>query len=222
MSGLYASSCKIKVDIVCKVHGEFTQKPNDHLSGHGCPKCCFENNGILKKNKHALNYINIANNVHNNIYNYSMLNYVDSENKITIICPIHGKFTQYPQEHLRGSGCQKCNMSKGELNIIKILEKNSINYITQKKFDNCVNKRKLPFDFYLPDYNICIEFDGIQHYKPVKFTNYSKEKSIRMLEYIKTNDMIKNNFCSSHNITLIRISYLDENIEMKILKYFKS
>ena len=200
---------KIKLIILCPIHGKFEQTPNDHLSGHGCPNCSSEKNGKLKRDKRASNYIVNANKIHNNKYDYSALNYIDSKNKIIINCPIHGDFNQYPQEHIQGYGCPKCKISKGELSIIKILEEHSIEYINQKRFDGCINKRKLPFDFYLPDYNICIEFDGVQHFEPVKFRNYSDEKSLSLFEYIKHNDSIKNNYCLSNNIKLFRISHND-------------
>ena len=81
---------------------------------------------------------------------------------------------------------------------------------TQEVFDGCKYKRNLPFDFYLPELNICIEFDGKQHYTPIKFfggdDNYKKQK-IR--------DNIKNEYCIKNNIKLFRIKY-DENIEEKI------
>ncbi len=63
-------------------------------------------------------------------------------------------------------GCQ--NISHGEFYIKTILEENNIKFEPQYKFDNCKNKFKLPFDFYLPDYNMCIEYDGLQHYRPIE------------------------------------------------------
>lgn len=90
------------ITIVCPIHGEFKQKPNDHLSGNGCSKC----GKVFKYN--TLSFIEQANNVHNNLYNYSNVNYIDSHTKVNIICKIHGMFEQTPNSHLSGSGCNEC------------------------------------------------------------------------------------------------------------------
>ena len=80
-----------------------------------------------------------------------------------------------------------------------------------KRFKQCKNKRQLPFDFYLPDYNICIEFDGRQHYKSIEYFGGEKH-----LEYVQYNDKIKTEYCLNNNINLIRIKY-DENINKKLI-----
>lgn len=95
----YVSS-KTKVCIICPIHGEFWQKPNGHLSGDGCKKC---------GNSYTLNdFIKKATFIHKNKYDYSKVVYVDSKTKVTIICPVHGEFTQIPADHLRNRGCVLC------------------------------------------------------------------------------------------------------------------
>jgi len=90
--------------------------------------------------------------------------------KIKIICKNHGEFTTTPNNHLRGSGCPSCGQSKGEDRIQKLLEENNIKFIKQHRFPDCKNIKPLSFDFYLLEYNTCIEFDGIQHFEPrIKF-----------------------------------------------------
>jgi very-short-patch-repair endonuclease len=85
--------------------------------------------------------------------------------------------------------------------------------IEQKCFEDCKDKRVLPFDFYLEDYNILIEYDGELHYKESRYKN-SQDK----LNIIKNHDNIKNNYCKENNIKLIRIPYTEfDNIE-NILK----
>ena len=93
--------------------------------------------------------------------------------------------------------------------INKLLEENNIKFETQKKFNNCKFKYKLAFDFYLIDFNILIEYDGIQHYKPVE--QFGGEKS---LKYLQNNDNIKTKYCIDNNIELIRIKYNDKLIHM--------
>jgi hypothetical protein len=146
---------------------------------------------------------------HNNFYNYDLTIYQGRKKSIIIICPIHGSFSQIASDHLYcGCGCQKCNRSKGEIKIESILEKLNINFITQYKFHNCKNKNKLPFDFYLPEFNCCIEYDGEFHFIDMGFNN---------LVETKMNDDIKSNFCQSNSINLIRINYNEFNEIEKIL-----
>jgi len=194
-----------KVKIICPVHGIFVQKPNNHLQGQGCPKC----NGGIKKNKEY--FIKKSKEVHNK-YDYSLVEYINMRTDVKIICPEHGVFEQRPSHHIVGIGCPFCKESKGEKDIEKFLLKNEIEYTRQKKFDGCVNKRKLPFDFYLPELNMCIEFDGRQHFEPIEYFGGDEH-----LEYIKTNDFIKTTFCHDNGIRLLRIKYSD-NILEKIKK----
>ena len=109
--------------------------------------------------------------------------------------------------HTHSCGCVK---SKGEMFIKNFLTQNNINFICQKSFEKCVNpktNKKLYFDFYLPDYNTCIEYDGIQHYKYTESGWNTKEK----FEETKYRDNIKNKFCKDNNIKLLRIPYAKQN-----------
>jgi predicted RNA-binding Zn-ribbon protein involved in translation (DUF1610 family) len=110
-----------------------------------------------------------------------------------------------PTNLLRGFGCPKCNESKGERKISEFLNKNNIKFISQYKFVDCISKRKLPFDFYLSEYNICIEYDGELHSQIHRFIE--KEIAIKKLEEQKERDLIKTNYCKDNKIKLIRVSY---------------
>lgn len=112
-----------------------------------------------------------------------------------------------PSNFLAYHSCIFCSpKSRGEDEVAKVLDKININYTKEKRFHDCKNKRMLPFDFYLYNHNIAIEYDGIQHFKPS-----FNEKEFRN---IKINDEIKNKYCEEKNINLIRIPYWDfENIE---------
>jgi very-short-patch-repair endonuclease len=96
-------------------------------------------------------------------------------------------------------------VSKGEKQILLYLTKYNINYIKEKFFNNCLSPKgnKLRFDFYLPDYNLLIEFDGQHHYKPVNKYNRAK----RTHKQTVINDQIKNQFVLDNNINLLRIPY---------------
>ena len=90
-----------KVCIICPEHGEFWQRPGDHLSGKGCPKC-------IGRNKTTEEFIEQAKKVHGGRYSYNKVEYNGACVKVCIICPEHGEFWQTPDSHLRGSGCPKC------------------------------------------------------------------------------------------------------------------
>lgn len=149
--------------------------------------------------------------IHKNKYDYSLVDYTTTETKIKIICHEHGIFEQIPVSHLQGKGCKSCiKKSKGELKIASILSDKKIKYEKEYTYDNCRNINPLPFDFYLPEYNILIEYDGKQHFEAIDYFG-----GISGLEYRQLNDKIKNEYCDSNNIKLIRIRY-DENISKKL------
>ena len=106
------------------------------------------------------------------------------------------------------TSCGLCgHKSKGEMLIAQYLDLMDIKYIREYKIDNCKDKRALPFDFYLPDYNLCIEYNGIQHYQEC---GWGKDK----LSYTQEHDKIKKEYCLNNNIQLLIISYLEQdNIE---------
>lgn len=118
----------------------------------------------------------------------------------------------------RGQGCPKCRKSSNGENRIRIfLKNNKIKFEEQKKFDGCKYKRKLPFDFYLPKYNSCIEFNGEQHYKEVRDNFFGKKYNLK--ERIMK-DEIKISFCKENNIPLLIIPYFDmKNIEKNISNF---
>lgn len=196
---------KIKIDIICLSHGIFKQIPNAHLNGQGCLKCnCLSTEEIILK----------AKKIHGDRYDYSKVNYKNINEKIEIICLKHGVFEQDYYVHLRGCGCPICSLSRGELKIKTFFDKNKISYICQYKFENCKNINTLSFDFYLIGNNICIEYDGEQHFKSINFFG-GEEKLIST----KENDQIKTDYCLNNNIKLIRIPYWDfKNIEQILEK----
>lgn len=155
-------------------------------------------------------------------YKYpTLINYISSNDKLDIICPIHGNFQQsFINHYYKGHGCEKCGnnkLSKGEKNIEEILLNNNIEYIREESFDGCINpktNRKLLFDFYLPKYNLCIEYDGKQHF--IDNTFFTKRSG--SLKSLQERDRIKNQYCEDNNINLIRISYLNFSNIKKILK----
>jgi hypothetical protein len=208
-----------KVQIICPKHGIFEQQPNNHLFGQRCIKCMGDN--VRKARKFSVeNWIDIFKKTHNDRYDYSLVKKFNGSgmlNKVIIICPKHGEFLMRPQSHSKGVNCPHCNISKGEDEIEKYLIKNKIKYTTQYTFIDCINpktSKKLPFDFYLPNTNIIIEYQGEQHYKK---TGYF-EKRAGGLEGLQYRDNLKREYCQNNGIKFIEISYKDFNNIKQILK----
>jgi very-short-patch-repair endonuclease len=198
-----------KVKIICPSHGEFLSTPTNHLNGNGCTECTkYE---LRKNNK--LKFIEKSNFKHNNKYDYSLVEYISDKLKVKIICTSHGYFEQQPNTHLNGVGCPSCKSSKGELRIWNYFIKNNIYFIKEHKFDECFYKKNLSFDFYLPEHNTCVEFDGKQHFKPINFFG-----GVKKFNNIKIRDAIKDKFCLDNNIKIIRIPYNKYTEIEKILK----
>lgn len=101
---------------------------------------------------------------------------------------------------IRSCGC--ISRTNGEIYVKDILDELQVDYIMQYKFDDCRNKLPLPFDFYLPKFNTCIEYDGQQHFEVVDF--FGGEKGF---EKRKHNDKIKDEYCKNNNIQLLRLPY---------------
>jgi very-short-patch-repair endonuclease len=194
---------KSKVDIICPNHGIFRQSPNMHISKKsGCPKC-------YGRDRDNSDFIKIANKYHSNKYDYSDVIYKDAHGKVNIICPEHGTFKMSYNSHItKGYGCPFCSETSGESKVKSFLIDNNIKFQYQKKFKDCKYIKILSFDFYLPDMNLIIEYDGRQHFMPIWGGDY--EFSI-----IKKRDQIKNQYCKDNNIDIIRIKY-DDNIHDKL------
>jgi uncharacterized C2H2 Zn-finger protein len=182
------------VKIICPEHGVFEQRPKDHLLGKKCKKC----SGVYMDTEY---FIEKANKIHGFIYSYDRTIFKKASSKVILTCEKHGDFEQTPNSHLNGSGCPICRESKGEKNIRNLLIRNNINFIRQHKFKDCINVKPLLFDFYLPEHNICIEFNGEQHYKSFNFFG-GNDKLIKT----QKNDSIKYDYCKNNNINLLIIN----------------
>ncbi len=101
-------NCKDKVKIICPIHGVFELIADNHVRRDGCSMCNYKNR--LENNK--ANFIQKANKIHNNIFDYSKVNYINNHTKVIITCKNHGDFIQSPQHHLIANGCNKCKEIK--------------------------------------------------------------------------------------------------------------
>ena len=185
------------VTMTCKKHGDFVVNATSHLNGVSHCNLCSS------RKKWDFDYfIENANKIHNNKYKYDKSTYVNSAAKTKITCEKHGDFWQLPESHIRGMcGCPTCRESKGEVATSVFLTENNIEYVRHKKFDDCRHIHVLEYDFYLPELNLCIEYDGIQHFEPRERFGGQAE-----FEKIQIRDGIKNKYCENNNIQLVRIS----------------
>jgi very-short-patch-repair endonuclease len=188
----------------------YEQTPSQHL------KCSVENTKY-NLGKTTEQFINESNIVHDFKYTYENTNYIKANLKLIINCDYHGEFSQRAQDHLNGVGCPTCCESKGEKLIAKFLKAHNIKFERQKIFNDCRNILPLPFDFYIEKFRMCIEFDGIQHFEPLKFFGGTDK-----FDKLQVNDKIKNNYCEDNYIDLVRIKYDQlDNIENYLNDVFK-
>lgn len=190
-----------KIKMKCKKCGyEFMQDPYHHIKRkQGCPKC----SGNVKYTQEQ--WIKEATKKHNGFYDYSLVEYKNQNGLVKIICPKHGVFQQLAKHHLNYGNCPMCLETSGEMSVRLFLERKNIEYIYQYKDDKCVYKGVLSFDFYLPKYNLVIEYQGIQHYVQKAFG-----KTIEEFIEQQKRDQIKRDFCKKNGIREIEISYLQD------------
>lgn len=204
-------NAKKPICITCPKHGDFWQTPDNHIRGQGCKLCA--NNAFKKmyKKEQAL-FISKAIEIHGNKYDYSLVDYVNNKTAVKIICLIHGIFMQPPITHYK-SGCPKCCSSHGEEKILNYLNNKDLKFFKEYKFDDLFDKRRLSFDFYLPEYKLLIEYNGIQHYKNV----FNKQRKKLLLQ--KHHDWLKRKYAKENGYRLLTIPYWEyDNIENIIME----
>jgi len=213
----YISNIKKVIFICNNGHPNFKQTPKQHLkTKNPCPVC--SNRERITKTR----FVDESNDIHDFLYDYSKVcinKKSNNRSKVIIKCFKHGYFNQMIHKHLGGQGCPDCRKSKGELHIKKILKRSDIKFVQQFKFYDCRYINPLSFDFKIVDMDICIEFDGEQHFNPIKRWGGSDNLNI-----IRLRDSIKTKYCRKNGIKLYRISYKDNIIyKMKnIIKQIKS
>ena len=200
-----------KVCIICPEHGEFWQTPSNHLSGHECPICAQEKR-LEKRSDDKNVFIEKARKIHGDKYDYSKVDYINSETKVCIICPEHGEFWIRPGNHINSKiGCPVCSESHLEKEVRTMLKNAGIELEGQKTFEWLRYENPLVLDFYLPEYNIAIECQGVQHYQPVGFGCKSEEKIHEMFELVIDRDRVKKQLCEEHGVKILY--YTKENVD---------
>ena len=198
----------------CKIHDyTFSTIPQRLLIGCGCYYCGIEK--VVKHNTLSQEeFIKKAYEANPDVEVVSK--YTGYHNKITLRCKkcLYEWTTTAGSFLATGTKCRKCSYTyKGEDQVIDALNNFGLSFIHQYKFEDCKDKKQLPFDFYVEKYNLCIEFDGIQHYEP----RFGEDNFIKTKEH----DKIKDEYCDNNNIHLLRIPYwesshIPEIIENKI------
>lgn len=201
------------VCIICPEHGEFWQTPYKHIKrAQGCPVCGKIQKGLSKRLT-LTEFIARSKNIHGDNYNYSLAKYQGIDTPVKIICPKHGEFLQTPYIHMKGCGCPSCNSSRLEILVEDYLKHNNIKYVKQKTFKWLHYIKPLHLDFFLPEYNISIECQGVQHFMPIDFAGLGKEWAEESFKRIKERDNVKKQLCEKHNLPLFYVNYDEDYIE---------
>ena len=199
---------KTKIEHECLICGnKWNVCPDNMLHApNGCPHCgkreLLNQEILINKVKEIDESIEVVS------------DYIDTQTKIDFRCKRCGEVWQAkPNNILNGRGCPICKapLSKGEKAIEKLLKEKGAKYIREFIFKDCKDITYLPFDFYLPDHNICIEYDGQQHYAPVRFGGISQERAEANFAKVRFHDRLKTEYCQRNGIKLTRIPYYDFN-----------
>ena len=200
------------VSYICPKHGQKTTTMDNLLHGHICSECSYETrfDTMRLTTEHVDSVVSS--------YGDTWLNPSEYKNYATmnlhIRCKCGNEFTTSFANFSRAgvTRCITCSSkeSSGEVIIREFLEENKIEYVFNKRFQDCRDKKPLPFDFYLPDYNMCIEFDGQHHYQELPdWTD---------LEIVQRHDQIKDAYCQANGIRILRIPYYKGHYIISILK----
>ena len=184
-----------KVIIICPVHEEFEQRPQEHWR-YGCEDCGYIQGGLSNRLGTA-NFIEKAIEVHGNFYGYSDVEYSTNSVPVSITCETHGSFDQAPSSHLQGAGCPSCK-NKSEGKILRYLREF---LIVEHQF----RLEKLAYDFYLPEYNLIIERDGEQHYTVV--AAWSKTDHETQMQIQQGKDRKRTDVAKAHGFKIARLPY---------------
>ena len=203
----------------CEIHKIlFNTRPANAIRGHGCYRC--HNEKLPQRQpKSEEQYISDLAKIHPNIILKGQ--YINSTTPTLHECTIHQfEWTPYPNNLLAGKGCPKCNESQGEKQITSWFYQHNILNTSQKRFRDCRDINTLPFDFYVPELNMCIEYQGEQHYHPINFGGISDEEAYNNFLITQKHDKIKSEYCIKNNIQLICIPYwedVDEYLNKNLL-----
>ena len=202
----------MKIIYICPKHGRQETELRLLSMGCGCPECGEERKS--ENMKLDVDYVkSIIESINGNVW-LNPNEYVGyGINNLEIMCRCGNTYTTSLSSYIHWNviRCPRCSQkeSKAETRIKNFLNYHNIIFKQERSFKDCKDIHALPFDFYLPDYNCCIEYNGKQHYEPVEYFGGNEDFIIR-----QKHDKIKSNYCNKNNIKLICIPYWEEdNIE---------
>lgn len=208
---------------LCPIHGEQTILWANFKKGAGCRKCADEDNSLKMRQE---TWEKICEYFQHSEYELlSTFNeYVGANiSCLRCSCKKHGEFNISWTNLNKFEGCPICNSSAGERRIFAFLKNNNLQFQHPYRFDDLIGMggKKLSYDFYLPDYNLLIEYQGQQHQEPVSFNNCtSDETAKRNFKRQIEHDERKKNYANHNNYSLLEIWYYDfNNIENILNKY---
>ena len=199
---------KTEIIIVCQIHGAFKQSPTRHLSSeYGCTQC-----GLERNRSSTDEFIKKAIDIHGNKYEYSKINYINSQTQVIITCERHGDFEQKPSQHLKGSGCQKCassGYSAAAIKWLKYIEKKE--NITIQHAENggeyIISNSNYKADGYCETNNTIYEFNGCFYHGCPECFDQDDINSVckKSNEQLYNSTLKKEDFIRSQGYNLITI-----------------
>ena len=206
------------IKILCHKHGYFMQKVSIHMQGKGCPDCGYEKRRVNQFLQQSEIYSRLKE-LHGDLFIYPPNLGLELRGEVPIICREHGVFHQSLRAHLDGNGCSQCSQSLGARRVSHWLNEHEISYEVEAQIP--AGKKGLPLraDFFLPEHNMYIEYDGEQHFKPIAFFGMDEKTSISVFNEQKERDLAKENWILDNGFELLRIRF-DQNVELELEKYF--
>lgn len=208
---------KTKISFDCEEHGVFNQTPTQFIVACGCKECAYKKRTEDEKLRLTDKFFKRAQKTHPEL-DFSKSIYIDTHTEIDFECKTHGKQSNYPMYIIQGTGCKKCSpKSKGEETVAKWLDTYKIKYVREHKFDDLRGLGGLPlrFDFYFPETNTLIEFDGAQHFsEPSGKWKYTHNT-------LKEHDKLKERYCYEKGFDLFRIPYFKQKRILDILLHLR-
>lgn len=208
------------IGIICPKHGTISITSDSHVNAKAGCNICKVDKITAHTRSNGADFAIKANNVHKFVYNYEQVVYQNAKTAVSVVCHKHGAFEITPDLHLRGTGCSKCTANKPVSKIVNRLEADGIRCVTEKTFADCISPlgNRLRFDVYLPDYNMLVEYDGPQHFGPIRYGTMTNEQAQLAFEKQLEHDEIKNQYCERNSIELVRIPHTIHHPEAYLIK----
>lgn len=197
LSEYNGSKGKVLIDFNCG-HEPYLIKYDSYKDGHGCPKCAGNSNekgredliSLINKNGHTL-----------------LSEYKNTASKVLIDFNCgHEPHWIKANSYKSGHGCPLC-INKGEAALYALLLNMGYEVERQKTYDDLKDTKLLPYDFYLPRYNLLVELDGDHHRKPIVYSDENLEEAENKFKDKQRKDELKNSYATLNNIPLLRIEY---------------